>query len=70
LKEYIKSHLLDFRTKNKVTQQEIAEKIGVTRQTIFAIEKGRYTPSVALALRLAKFFNVKVEEIFEIIEKN
>ncbi|PIT89266.1 MAG: transcriptional regulator [Candidatus Levybacteria bacterium CG10_big_fil_rev_8_21_14_0_10_36_7] len=66
----MKSHLLDFRTKNKVTQQEIAEKIGVTRQTIFAIEKGRYTPSVALALRLAKFFNVKVEEIFEIIEKN
>ena len=49
----------------KMTQQELAEKVGVTRQTIIAIEKGNYTPSVLLSLQLAEVLNTKVEKIFE-----
>lgn len=52
------------RTLNKMTQEELARKVGVTRQTIIAIEKGNYTPSVLLALKVAKFFKKPVEEIF------
>jgi putative transcriptional regulator len=52
------------RLKSGLTQVELAEKVGVTRQTIIAIEKGDYTPSVALALRLAKVFKTSVEELF------
>jgi len=53
-----------FRTKRGLTQEILAEAIGVTRQTVIAIEKGNYTPSVALALTIARFFNVHVEDIF------
>lgn len=47
-----------------LTQAELADKIAVTRQTIIAIEKGNYTPSVLLALKLAQALNKKVEELF------
>jgi len=49
-----------------MTQQELADRIGVTRQTIHSIEKGRYAPSVGLALKLAEIFNVPVEDLFEL----
>jgi putative transcriptional regulator len=48
----------------EMTQQELAEKAGVTRQTIIAIEKGEFNPSVKLALKISSIFKVKVEEIF------
>lgn len=54
--------------KGEMTQQELADAIGVSRQTIVTLEKGQYNPSVALALRLAKLFNVKVEELFYLEE--
>ncbi|MES2014352.1 MAG: helix-turn-helix transcriptional regulator [Patescibacteria group bacterium] len=54
------------RTDRKVTQEELAEKVSVSRQTIIAIERGRYTPSVLLAIKIAKFFRVSVEEVFSI----
>jgi len=47
-----------------VTQEELAKKIGVSRQTIIAIEKGNYTPSVFLAIKLSHYFKVRVEDIF------
>jgi putative transcriptional regulator len=47
-----------------ITQAELAEKIGVSRQTIITIETGKYVPSTVLALKLAKFFRATVEEIF------
>ncbi|MCF7824964.1 MAG: helix-turn-helix transcriptional regulator [Candidatus Marinimicrobia bacterium] len=50
----------------ELTQQELANKIGVSRQTIVALEKGQYNPSVALALRLAAFFKVNVEDLFQL----
>lgn len=56
------------RTENKTTQEELARAVGVTRQTIIAIEKGNYTPSVLLALKIAKFFNTTIEKLFTIGE--
>jgi len=54
---------------NQMTQEELADKLGVSRQTILAIEHGKFNPSVVLALRLARFFGVRVEEIF-ILKEN
>jgi putative transcriptional regulator len=48
----------------QMTQQELAEKVSVTRQTIYAIENGKFNPSVKLALLIARTFDVPVEEIF------
>lgn len=50
----------------EMTQQELADRVGVTRQTIVSIEKGNYNPSVELALRLAKVFGVSVESLFQL----
>ncbi len=47
-----------------ITQQELAEKIGVSRQTINAIESNKYVPSTVLALKMAKLFDKKVDDIF------
>ena len=49
-----------------MTQGELAEKVQVSRQTIIAIEKGNYTPSILLALKISKFFNLPVERVFKI----
>ena len=56
------------RTLHEMTQQQLADRIGVTRQTILSIEKGRYTPSVALALRIAAALDVQVEDLFQLVE--
>ena len=52
------------RSARSLTQQELAEEVEVSRQTIVAIEKGNYTPSVLLALKIAKALGVQVEDIF------
>jgi len=52
-----------------ITQEELASEIGVTRKTINTIETGKFIPSTVLALRLARFFEIKVEELFELVEK-
>jgi len=49
-----------------MTQQDLADRVGVTRQTILSIERGKYNPSVGLALRLAQTLGVAVEALFEI----
>ena len=56
-----------FRNKAGVTQEALAERVGVSRQTIIAIEKGNYTPSVLLALRIASYFKTRVEDVFSIV---
>jgi putative transcriptional regulator len=48
----------------EMTQEDLARKVGVSRQTIVAIERGRYDPSVSLAIRIARVFAVPVEEVF------
>jgi len=50
------------------TQEELAKSIGVSRQTIHAIERNKFVPSVQTALKLADYFNVKVEELFQLEE--
>lgn len=51
--------------KDEMTQQELADAAGCTRQTIVALEAGRYTPSLGLAFRIARIFNLGLEEIFQ-----
>lgn len=58
------------RAKKDITQADLADKIGVSRQTINAIEKGKFVPSTVLALKLAKFFGTSVEEIFTLEEND
>jgi putative transcriptional regulator len=55
--------------KNQITQEELANKVSVSRQTIIAIEQGRFNPSVKLALGMAAFFECNVEEIFYLKKK-
>ena len=62
----IVNHVRRFRRLADMTQQDLATRIGVTRQTILSIEKAKYTPSVALALQLADVLGVRVEELFEL----
>ena len=50
-----------------LTQEELADKVGVTRQTIISIEKGNYTPSVLLAIKLSQELNTKVEMLFDCV---
>ena len=50
----------------EMTQQDLADKVGVTRQTIIAIEQGKYSPSLPLALKIAKTFGVTVEQVFQL----
>lgn len=54
----------ELRAKAGLTQEDLAEKVGVTRQTIIAIEKGNYVPSLALAFAFSRFFKKPIEEIF------
>jgi len=54
------------RALKNITQEDLAKKIGVSRQTINAMEAGKYVPSTVLALKIAKYFDKKVEDIFEL----
>lgn len=59
----------EFRKENKVTQDDLARAVGVTRQTIISLENGKYNASLQLAHKLAKYFGVTIEELF-IFEEN
>ncbi|HLD75383.1 MAG TPA: helix-turn-helix transcriptional regulator [Candidatus Norongarragalinales archaeon] len=61
----MKNRLRELRARENMTQDDVARKVGVTRQTILAIENEKYNPSLELAFKLAKLFQVKVEEMFE-----
>jgi putative transcriptional regulator len=58
------------RAKKDITQQDLAEKVQVSRQTINSIEAGKYVPSTVLALKIAKVFGVGLEDIFELEESD
>ncbi len=62
----MKNNLRVERAKLRITQQELAAKVNVSRQTIVAIEQGKFNPSTVLALRLSHVFGVSVNEIFEL----
>ena len=65
----MKNKVKVLRATRDMTQEELAEKIGVTRQTIIAIESGKYNPSLELGFKIARFFEVTIEEVFQ-YEKN
>ena len=67
MNESIKNQVFKLRSDKNLTQEELAGKMGVSRQTIIAIEKGNYTPSVLLALKIASYFKVSVEKVFKIV---
>jgi len=56
--------------KNEMTQQQLADVVGVTRQTIIAIEQGKYAPSLLLAFQIARAFDTGIDNVFEYIETN
>ncbi len=60
----MKNNIKIYRAIEDLTQQELANKLEVTRQTIVAIENNKYDPSLSLAFKIANFFNVKIEDIF------
>ncbi|OPJ63947.1 helix-turn-helix transcriptional regulator [Clostridium oryzae] len=66
----MQNRVKEVRQKYGMTQEEFSDKIGVSRQTIVALEKGKYNPSVILACRIAKLFNSSVEEIFIMEEED
>lgn len=66
----MKNKLKVLRAMFEISQAELAEKIGVSRQTINAMEKGKYVPSTVLALKLARYFEQPVEGIFELEEED
>lgn len=61
----LKNRVREFRLKKKISQKELALVLGVTRQTIIALEKQKYSPSLHLAMRLAKYFGTKIEDLFK-----
>ncbi|MDZ7672517.1 MAG: helix-turn-helix transcriptional regulator [Halanaerobiales bacterium] len=66
----MKNNLKVLRAKHDLTQQDLAEKVDVTRQTIISIEKQKYEPSLSLAFKLANYFEVKIEDMFTFEEGN
>ena len=65
LRNQVKQH----RARLDLTQQDLAARVGVRRQTILAIEKGHYVPSALLAFRIAQVFGMKVDDLFELVDE-
>lgn len=66
MSEYIKNEVGKLRMQVGATQEDLANKVSVSRQTIIALEKGNYTPSILLALKIAGYFKMPVEKVFKI----
>ncbi len=66
----MKNRLEELRKEKGIRQEELAEALGVSRQTIGSLENGRYNPSIILAFKIARYFNLKIEDIFICEEEN
>ena len=64
----MKTKIKELRKQNKLSQSELADAVGTTRQTITSIEVGKYTASLILAYRIAHYFNLTIEEVFDFSE--
>ena len=62
----IENRIQKLRTEMGITQESLAETVGVTRQTIIALERGNYTPSLLLAMKIAKYFRASIEKVFNL----
>ena len=65
----VRSHIKEYRVRRGWSQQKLADAVGVSRQSINSIERGRYTPSLPLALRFARLFGCATEVLFELEEE-
>ncbi|AKG03533.1 transcriptional regulator [Salimicrobium jeotgali] len=65
----MKNHIKYFRKEKNMTQQQLADKVSVSSRTIISLEKGKYNPSVLLAYKIAKIFNISIEELFTFEEE-
>ena len=65
----MRTNIIELRKPKKITQAELAEAVGVTRQTIVSIENGKYIASLPLAYKIAKFFGKTIEEVFILDEE-
>lgn len=65
----MKTRIVELRKEKKLSQAELADIVGVTRQTITSIETGKYTASLPLAYKIAKYFGLKIEDVFEFEEE-
>jgi putative transcriptional regulator len=65
----IRNRVRALRLGNELTQQELADSVGCSRQTIVLLEQERYSPSLSLALRIARLFNQRVDDVFELADE-
>ncbi len=65
----LKNRLKELRARDGLNQTELAQKAGVSRQTISLLERDEYTPSVVIALKIAQIFNENVENVFRLVEE-
>ena len=68
--EEVFNRIKDYRVQRGLTQDELAQFVGVSRQSIISIERGRYTPSLYLALRFAQYFHCSADELFQLKEED
>lgn len=61
----MKNQLEELRRQHAIRQEDLAQALGVSRQTVISLEKGKYNPSLALAFKLARYFNLSIEDIFD-----
>ncbi|UCE14004.1 MAG: helix-turn-helix transcriptional regulator, partial [Candidatus Heimdallarchaeota archaeon] len=66
----LRNRLKVLRVEREWTQEDLAKKLNITRQTVIAVEKGKYNPSLNLAFKMAKLFDCRIEEIFIFEEKS
>jgi len=67
---HMKTRIKELRKERKLSQEELALAVGTTRQTITSIEVGKYTASLVLAYKIARFFGLTIEEVFDFSEEN
>jgi putative transcriptional regulator len=70
MKTQIKNKIKDYRSRANLTQEELAQEVGVSRQSIISIERGYYIPSLPLALKFSQLFRCPTDELFSLIEEN
>jgi putative transcriptional regulator len=68
VKEKLINHVKDHRKRLGITQEELAKRVGVSRQSIISVEQGKYIPSLPLALKLRKLFQCSTDTLFELVE--
>jgi putative transcriptional regulator len=66
----VRNHIRELRLERRVSQQELADEVGASRQTINAIEQEKYSPSLELAFRIARFFNRDFEGVFRFMKES